>query len=1169
MTRLANIEKAGYFPLPVDISHLLKGYIHVPHGGRLLDPCAGEGGALLALATQWQMEPFGCELHRKRANQARNSINQFLQNERTWLHTDSLPTRIIQDDYRNLQAPRESFNLLYLNPPYDRDKEMGRLEYQWLRDTRVLLQQDGVLIWVIPHHILQMTRACRYLASHFHSIRVYRFPDPLYNRFKQIVVFGVRRPKSTIPDNHVVQNLKQMGAGEIPLSMLTEQTGEPLYQLPKLSTGTSGFYFRSLFVDPREAIMEARKVGVGQTAVYRQHLDPTMEHTPLQPLTPLKIGHMNGIIAAGHLDNQVLHEDETRLLIKGRNYKTVASQVIEEPLPGGRTKISHIDTEQVVTDITTLTPEGKVTSYKGLQLEQFLGRWITHLTAIVAKSYPPTYQFDLNGFGSLLNALSLSRPIPGLNGKCGLLPAQKHAVAAVLTRLQTESDAVVVGEMGCGKTTIGVAIVAGLKAERTIVLCPPHLTEKWKREAQIVWPKVSVMQLNKLADVEAFFNQAPTPVIGILKKTTARSASGWEHAYDYGGPARHKYSSKGFVDIKRVWGAKITATEYLNLPVEERPISQKRIEYLALRGVRCPTCGAVQMRNGRSLSPTELKSARRFCGDCDAPLFQFRRKRSEKHLHGSFLQYAKRERVIREAIDQLRPIPSFLPPDTRMRDLFGYAKVPLAGYIKRLAKGRLDLLLSDEIHEYKGSNSDQGYAFHHLALTANKTVGLTGTIYGGKASSIFHLLHRLSPEMRRVYTDDATNGRSRLRERDWITNYGILQRVESYTINEDGMQTGNSRTQIRTKELPGGSPAMLPWLLNRSVFLSLRDMGFPLPPYDEIPQEVAMLPEQQVLYESLKSQLKEELKERLIRGDKSLLAGYLYALLFWPDSPRRGKEVICPRSGRVVAHIPGLPEGTLAPKEKAILELCRSEKEKNRKVLLLCQQTDTLDIQPEWKKMLTEFGLKTSILRAVPAKREAWVRKQVAEGVDVIISHPKRVETGIDLLEFPTIVWMAPSYSVYTVLQASRRSWRIGQTHPVKVYYFAYADTLQVQALQVVAAKVAAALRVNGDTIVDDSLAELDDVVSGDVLTTLARIVTGETKLETESLQDAFAKANAELRQANVVIGEYQMLDDETAMAVPVMTPPKPRLVVPRLASNDANGVKSATKAIKQLSLFN
>jgi hypothetical protein len=416
---------------------------------------------------------------------------------------------------------------------------------------------------------------------------------------------------------------------------------------------------------------------------------------------------------------------------------------------------------------------------------------------------------------------------------------------------------------------------------------------------------------------------------------------------------------------------------------------------------------------------------------------------------------------------------------------------------------------------------------HHLAQAAEKVVALTGTIYGGKASSLFYLLFRLAPEMCRAYIEPDATGQCRLRSRDWVSAYGILQRIETITLDEDGKQTANSRSNVRFKELPGGSPAMLPWLLNRSVFLSLGDMGFPLPEYTEIPVSVPMAPAQAMLYEDLKEQLKEELKERLLRGDKSLLAGYLYALLFWPDSPRRAKVVSRPRTGTIVASVPGLPDDFIGPKEEEIIELCLQEKAQGRRVILFCQQTDTLDIQPEWQGMLEAVGLKTAVLRAAPNKREAWVEKQVKAGVDVIITHPRKVETGIDLLDFPTLVWMAIDYSVYTVLQASRRSWRIGQTEPVKVYFFAYEETIQEDALHLVAAKVAAALRVNGDTVGDDSLGELDDITSGDLVATLAKIITGDVQIEARSLQQAFAEANASLRQANTLIGEYSIVDDD------------------------------------------
>ena len=44
----------------------------------------------------------------------------------------------------------------------------------------------------------------------------------------------------------------------------------------------------------------------------------------------------------------------------------------------------------------------------------------------------------------------------------------------------------------------------------------------------------------------------------------------------------------------------------------------------------------------------------------------------------------------------------------------------------------------------------------------------------------------------------------------------------------------------------------------------------------------------------------------------------------------------------------------------------------------------------------------------------------------------------------------------------------------------------------------------------------------------LAKIVAGEAQIEARSLQQAFAEANASLRQANTIIGDYQMVEEES-----------------------------------------
>ena len=54
--------------------------------------------------------------------------------------------------------------------------------------------------------------------------------------------------------------------------------------------------------------------------------------------------------------------------------------------------------------------------------------------------------------------------------------------------------------------------------------------------------------------------------------------------------------------------------------------------------------------------------------------------------------------------------------------------------------------------------------------------------------------------------------------------------------------------------------------------------------------------------------------------------------------------------------------------------------------------------------------------------KEQALADRVKEGGEVLVCHPRLVQTGLDLVDFPTIVWFETDYSVYTMRQASRRS---------------------------------------------------------------------------------------------------------------------------------------------------
>ena len=105
-------------------------------------------------------------------------------------------------------------------------------------------------------------------------------------------------------------------------------------------------------------------------------------------------------------------------------------------------------------------------------------------------------------------------------------------------------------------------------------------------------------------------------------------------------------------------------------------------------------------------------------------------------------------------------------------------------------------------------------------------------------------------------------------------------------------------------------------------------------------------------------------------------------------------------------------------------------------------------------------------------------------GIDVAICHPKIVETGLDLLDFPTILFHETGYSLHTLRQSSRRSWRIGQRRPVEVKFFAYKGTMQEVCLRLMGKKLLVALAMEGK-FASEGLQAIDG--DDDMLTAMAR----------------------------------------------------------------------------------
>ena len=275
------------------------------------------------------------------------------------------------------------------------------------------------------------------------------------------------------------------------------------------------------------------------------------------------------------------------------------------------------------------------------------------------------------------------------------------------------------------------------------------------------------------------------------------------------------------------------------------------------------------------------------------------------------------------------------------------------------------------------------------------------------------------------------------------------------------------------------------------AFVFLEDIADKLPPYQETLVSVPMDDELHEAYSELEKEIKECLKEN--RKNRSVLSKMLNSLLLYPDHPfglgtlygkRRNKD----RQWEtfVIAQPRDLPTDRLYSKERKLIEMVRAELAEGRLCHVFAVYTKKHDVPARLSEILSRAGIRTAVLRAsVPTtQRESWYARKVAEGVQVVIGHPKLVETGLDLLDFPTLVFYETGYSLHTLRQSSRRSWRIGQDRPVRVIFLCQEATMQTKCLRLMGKKLLVALTLEGK-FAGEGLHDMED--DDDMLAAMAR----------------------------------------------------------------------------------
>ncbi len=685
-----------------------------------------------------------------------------------------------------------------------------------------------------------------------------------------------------------------------------------------------------------------------------------------------------------------------------------------------------------------------------------------------------------------------------------LYPAQLAVAEALKRRLDKAKVGVVVAECGSGKTKIGASALAAHQNGKkcfNVVLCPSHVTKKWVREIEETLPNTKAAVVYSLGDIDKVYKEhlaGNTSTYIILSKERARDGFMWQPAAVY---------------------------------------SKVKKAYL------CPRCGEIiEMEIKEDGTNYKVRADQFFfkkqttqnhkCEHCGELLWSAINPNDKKLSHNKWVKignygFIYRDFAVRhlEATKDLKVLAKLQEIIDNPSQVFtargAYVRYSMSDYISERFK-QIDGVILDELHQFKG-DSGQGDAMETLVGCSKKVIGMTATLINGYSSGLFYLLYRIVPHLMQVDNKEYKAPQS------FNNEYGVTEMT--YEL-EEGAYNANSRSKkrlLQSRQKPGVSPLVYSrFLIDCAVFLSLNDMGKHLPDYEEIPIKLDLKPEIQKEYDRIESAFRNVMNQRDSTSRK-LMSSFLSLMTTYPDQPYNAEPIHYPKSDQAVIEPKDLSDiDELHEKDIATLDIVERKVKNGEKVLIYTSWVK-IDTQDKLTKLLEDKGYKVAVLeqRVKPEKREEWVEKKLESGIDVLITNPSLVETGLDLNAFTTLIYYNIGYNLFTFRQSSRRSWRINQTAPrIEVYILFYKGVMQARAIKLMASKLAAATLVEGN-FSDEGLAAMSDCT--DMTSQLARELTKGIRDEVEDVAAMFKKM-AIIKDENEPeedLSAYVITDDE------------------------------------------
>lgn len=519
MARRESQAIAGYYPTPTRIVESL-GKVLVSNTRRvvLADPCAGEGAAAFALKASLKANLLLVEMEATRFT--------TLKGRKTW------DDRIARGDFFLLQNNPGCANLLWLNPPYDTDRDCRRLEEKFLRRAQEILLPDGLLLFIVPGYALAASAAT--LAAGFTDLQCWRFPDPEYSAYKQVVLVG-RRAAGSLSDPSVLAQVMAWASAPDDLPVFPD---DPDFTLPVRGDCRHEGDWTCASMDFAALQREGFNPWIGQRGPVQNVCPPSDLAERFQRRYPVasvpRAAHLSAALASGIFNGvRVTPTSPTSglppILVKGVFDKEY--QLLEERTNKDGEVTSRVEVQQPKLAVTaldlragtfhTIATKASISatdSLEGMSLGDLLDSYGESLMRAMLESCPVLH--DPRRGDAEPEIEGLSRP---------LYPAQTTSVhtALKILRQSPRQGVLLLGEIGSGKTSVALATAVALGKARVLVVCPPHLLDGWKEQVGFVAPQYDTLVLESISDVRRFI-ATTTPTIGILSRERAKLGHSWK-----------------------------------------------------------------------------------------------------------------------------------------------------------------------------------------------------------------------------------------------------------------------------------------------------------------------------------------------------------------------------------------------------------------------------------------------------------------------------------------------------------------------------------------------------------------------------------------------------------------------------------------------------------------